>query len=419
MQTLAIGLWGCYFGASLLVLSGAAFAFSCSMYRIGVNASLAAIGPVLLVTAFLGGQSITNRDFWLRFLAHLTAIVGALLVYQLLNILGALKTASSRKRAQVFFVIACAIALGASWFLTPANALRLCGVVVFLMAIYAWGVSIRNALRGDNLAWTAVIAVAFVISSYFGMSFGALNPDQWTWPIQALSAASAVGYMLTLGFINWQRYAYLLELKKAMAYGPAYDPVTRMQSHAKTGQMARNIFGTHTQSNEPLGVIVLTIANLYALEKLHGLAAVNSALYLTAVRLKRALPASVDVGRLGSDGFLLIMRNCSDSSRLIMLAQDLNQRLHKSVKLTIDPDMEQLETASTVWQAQIGIGALLVIDLGTSSIEAITMGRNMSRTAVSYASRIAWFDHGSGEITELAAFHSSLKAYPRDTPPIQ
>ena len=401
MQTLAIGLWGCYFGVSLLVLSGAAYAFSRSMYRIGVNASLAAIGPVLLVTAFLGGQSIANRDVWLRVLAHLTAIVGALLVYQLLNILGSLKTASNRKRAKVFFVAVCVIALSASWFLTPADALRLCGVMVFLMAIYAWAVSIRNALRGDNLAWVAVISVSLVITSYFGMSFGALNPDQWTWKIQALSAASAIGYMLTLGFINWQRYAYLLELRKVMVYGPAYDPVTRMRSHAETGKMARDIFGHHIHANEPLGVIVLTIANLYALKKLHGLAAVNSALFLTAVRLKRALPANVDVGRLGPDGFLLIMRNCPDSGRLIMLAHDLNRRLHKSVKLTIDPDIEQLETASTVWQAQIGIGALIVIDPGTSSKDAITMGHNMSRTAVSYASRIAWFDHSSGEIVEL------------------
>lgn len=401
MQTLAIGLWGCFFGASLLVLSGAAFAFSRSMYRIGVNASLAAIGPVFVAAAFLGGQSIANRDVWLRFLAHLTAIVGALLVYQLLNILGSLKTASNRKRTKVFFVAVCVIALGASWFLTPADALRLCGVVAFLMAVYAWVVSIRNALRGDNLAWVAVISVSLVITSYFGLSFGALNPDQWTWKIQALTAASATGYMLTLGFINWQRYAYLLELRKVMVYGPAYDPVTRMRSHAETGKMARDIFGHHIHANEPLGVIVLTIANLYALKKLHGLAAVNSALFLTAVRLKRALPANVDVGRLGPDGFLLIMRNCPDSGRLIMLAHDLNRRLHKSVKLTIDPDIEQLETASTVWQAQIGIGALIVIDPGTSSKDAITMGHNMSRTAVSYASRIAWFDHSSGEIVEL------------------
>ena len=401
MQTLAIGLWGCFFGAGLLVLSGAAFAFSRSMYRIAVNSSLAAIGPVFVVTAFLGGFQVADRDVLLRFLAHLTVIVGSVLVYQLLNILGSLKTASSRKRATMLFVVVSVVALGASWFLTAADAMRLCGAVAFLMAIYAWGVSIRNALRGDNLAWTAVIAVALVISSYFGLSIGVLDPDQWTWPIQALSASTAIGYMLTLGFINWQRYAYLLELKKVMAYGPAYDPVTRLQSHVKTGQMARLVFGHHIHANEPMGVIVLTIANLYALEKLHGMAAVNSALFLTAMRLKRALPAKVDIGRLGADGFLLIMRNCSDTGRLVALAHDLNRRLHKSVKLATNPDIGQLEIDSTVWQAQIGIGVLHLKGLATSSVDAITMGRNMSRTAVSYTSRVAWFDHSSGEIVEL------------------
>ena len=33
--------------------------------------------------------------------------------------------------------------------------------------------------------------------------------------------------------------------------------------------------------------------------------------------------------------------------------------------------------------------------------DAMDMGRRLSRTAVSYASRIAWFDHSSGESVEL------------------
>ena len=103
MQILAIGLWGCFFGSCLLVLSGAAFAFTRSMYRVGINASLSAIGPAFVAIAFLVAIPIENRDVLLRFLAHLTAVVGALLVYQLLNVLGSLRTASRRKRAKVFF----------------------------------------------------------------------------------------------------------------------------------------------------------------------------------------------------------------------------------------------------------------------------------------------------------------------------
>ena len=403
MQTLAIGMWGFFFGASLLVLAGAVFAFSRSMYRIGVNAALATICPVFVISAFFGILPIPDRNDLLRFLAHITVVVGCLLVYQLLNTLGTLTTTATRKRAKLLFTAVCVVALSASWFLRADDALRLCGGVVFLMAVYAWGVSIRNALSGDKLAWVAVIAVASVVSSYFGLSFGVLNPDQWTWPIHALSAGAATGYTLTLGFIVWQRYAFMLELKKVMVYGPAYDPVTRMRSHEKTAQLARQIFDQHLRAGEPLGVIVLTIANLYALEKLHGAAAVNSALFLTATRLKRALPSRVEVGLSGSDGFLIIMRNCSDTGRLIMLAHELNQHLHQSVKLTTNPEIEQLETASTVWQAQIGIGALHVKTPGTSYLFAITMGRKLARTAISYASRVAWFDHSSGEIVELPA----------------
>ena len=394
-------MWGFFFGASLLVLCGAAFAFSRSMYRISINASLATVGPVFVVGAFFGVLPFPDRNYLLRFLAHITVTVGCLLVYQLLNILGELAVSSTRRRIKMLFAAVCVIALSASWFLAADDALRWCGGVAFLMSIYAWGVSIRNALRGDNLAWVAVIAIISVISAYFGLSFGVLNPDQWTWPVHLLSAAAATGYMLTLGYINWQRYAYLLELKKVMAYGPGYDPVTRLQSYEKTAQMARQIFDQHLRANEPVGLIVLSIANLYALEKLHGAAAVNSALFLTALRLKRALPSKVEVGLSGTDGFLLIMRNCSDTGRLIMLAHELNQRLHKSVKLTTNPEMERLETASTIWQAQIGIGALHIKTPSMNWLSAITTGRKMARTAISYASRVAWYDHHSGEIVEL------------------
>ena len=89
-----------------------------------------------------------------------------------------------------------------------------------------------------------------------------------------------------------------------------------MRSRAETGVLARNMFLQTRQTTEPLGVIVLTVANLYLLEKLHGTAAVNSALFLIAGRLKRALPARVEIGRLGFDGFLPIIHTCNDCGRL-------------------------------------------------------------------------------------------------------
>ena len=403
MENLAIGLWGFFYGCSFLVLCGAVFVYFKAMRRIGLNAGLSALGPAFAVTVFLGGLPIHDRDTLLRLLAHLTALVGSLLVYQLLNILGALQTANRRQFAKWLFVVLCGVAISVSWLLTPFAGLVLCGVMVLLLAVFAWIVSVNKAIRGDRLAWVAVVAVLVVATAYTSLSFGALHPEQWTWQLQAIAAASSTAYMIALAGINCLRYAYLLERKKVMEYGPAYDPITRLRSHSETGQMARDIFNNPATQTEPLGVIVLTIANLYALEKLHGIAAVNSALFLIASRLKRNLPVRVEIGRLGFDGFLLILRNCTDSGRLVRLAQDLNQRLHKAATINTNPDAQHLETAHTVWRAQIGIGVLHLKNLETSSVDAITMGRNMSRTAVSYASKVAWFDHASGEITELPA----------------
>ena len=403
MENLAIGLWGFFYGCSFLVLCGAVFVYFKAMRRIGLNAGLSALGPAFAVTVFLGGLPIHDRDTLLRLLAHLTALVGSLLVYQLLNILGALQTANRRQFAKWLFVVLCGVAISVSWLLTPFAGLVLCGVMVLLLAVFAWIVSVNKAIRGDRLAWVAVVAVLVVATAYTSLSFGALHPEQWTWQLQAIAAASSTAYMIALAGINCLRYAYLLERKKVMEYGPAYDPITRLRSHSETGQMARDIFNNPATQTEPLGVIVLTIANLYALEKLHGIAAVNSALFLIASRLKRNLPVRVEIGRLGFDGFLLILRNCTDSGRLVRLAQDLNQRLHKAATINTNPDAQHLETAHTVWRAQIGIGVLHVKNLETSSLDAITMSRNMSRTAVSYASKVAWFDHASGEITELPA----------------
>ena len=403
MENFVTGLWGFFYGFSFLVLCGAVFVYFQSMRRIGLNAGMSAVGPAFGVTAFMGGLPIDDRDTLLRMLAHLTALVGPLLFYQLLNVLGALQTVKHRRLGKSLLLLLGGASVGVSWALAPPAALVLCGAMVLLLALLAFAISIGKALGGDRRAWIEVVAVMVVAVAYSCLLFGVLHPEQWTWQIQALTAAASSVYVLALASMNCMRYAYLLERKKAMEYGPAYDPVTRLRSHSETGQMARDIFNNPATQAEPLGVIVLTISNLYALEKLHGIAAVNSALFLIAGRLKRNLPARVEIGRLGFDAFLLIMRNCTDSGRLVRLAQDLNQRLHKAATINTNPDAQQLETAHTVWQAQIGIGVLHVKNLETSSLDAITMGRNMSRTAVSYASKVAWFDHASGEMTELPA----------------
>ena len=83
------------------------------------------------------------------------------------------------------------------------------------------------------------------------------------------------------------------------------------------------------------------------------------------------------------------------------MARAVEARLRRSVSLNTSRKVSQLGAGNTVWVAEIGVGVLMVANPQTRGSEAIAMGRRLSRTAVSYASRIAWFDHSSGETVEL------------------
>src|SRR5690606_40395944 len=92
------------------------------------------------------------------------------------------------------------------------------------------------------------------------------------------------------------------ELAEVLAHGPSYDPVTRMRSHNETGQMVGDIFFRRNAEARPIGVLAVCIANLYALENLHGRAAFNHALFVCASRLRRCVPQNVEMGRLAEIG---------------------------------------------------------------------------------------------------------------------
>ena len=407
METLAIGLWGCFFGGSFLVFCGAIFAYSRSLHRIGINTALLAVAPAFAVTAFLGGLQIDDQDSLMRLIAHLTALVGSLLVYQMLIVLGLLQIESTRRRTQILFALVAFVAITLSWMFTPYGALLMCSLVAFAMALFACGVSVRKALLGDSAAWVTAVAVTVVISAYSGLSYTLLYPEKFSWGLQVFCAAAASGYVVALAVVNAMRYTYLLERKKIMEYGPAFDPITRLRSRSETSQMARDIFNSQSWRVEPLGMLLVTITNLHVLEKLHGTAALNSGLFVMAARLKRNLPADVELGRIGFDGFLLIMRNCTDSANLIKLAQDLNLNLHRPAMLKTNPAVRHLESAQTYWAARAGIGVLQVKNPDTGYLEAISLARSLSHVASSYRSRLAWFDHASGEMAELAGYADS------------
>lgn len=109
----------------------------------------------------------------------------------------------------------------------------------------------------------------------------------------------------------------------------------------------------------------------------------------------------MEMGRLGRDGFVLVMPHCRQSARLIEIAQAVQARLRRSVSLSTTHHAARIETDNTVWVADIGVGVLMVSDPESRGSEAISLGMRMSRTAISYTSRIAWFDHSTGETVEL------------------
>jgi GGDEF domain-containing protein len=147
-------------------------------------------------------------------------------------------------------------------------------------------------------------------------------------------------------------------------------------------------------------VIAVCIANLYALENLHGRAAFNHALFVCAGRLRRCVPQYVEMGRLGEDGFLLLLSNPQGMDRVARLARQVRARLSRPLALSTSRDPAGLEASATHWVAEVGIGVLNTSTQVRPS-QAVATARAMAQTAWSYESRLAFFDQQQGRIAEL------------------
>lgn len=401
MEKLAYGFWGFYFGMTALMLAGAAIAFTRSLHRISLNAALSAAASSFFVIAFLGGLPISDPDTLSRFLMHVALGVASVLAYLLFSIVGVLDRRRVRRRTQWSLAL---LALGAAalgFKLTAQQALQLGAGVATLLGVVALGVALRSALRGERLAWRAFFAVCFMLVAIAGLSWIAMARGQVSWQVHAASALAGTAYLILMASALWVRYSYLIELNQIMAHGPSYDPVTRMRSHTETGQMLGNAFRGRHDPSSMVGMLVLSIGNLYALEKLHGRAAVNHALFVCAGRLRQVTPANVELGRFGEDGFLLLIPECRDSGYLIRLAHRVTARVGKSVVLNTSMEPSRRESEQTRWRADIGVGVLMVADAAVTVSGTLATARAMSRAAISFASRVAWFDRASGEAVEL------------------
>lgn len=407
MDKLAFGFWGCYFGVTALMLAGSAVTFARSLHRISINAAMSATASSFFALAFLGGLPIANDDHLARFLAHVALVVSTVLAYLLFMIVGAVACHRARQRIGLALAGVALAGAGIGWQLSPRQALVLGIAIACSLAAVCLVVVVRHALRGDRLAWTAASGVFFIMIAMAGMGWIALDRENVPWQVHAISAMAGTAYVVTMISALWTRYAYLTELHQVMAHGPEYDPVTRMRSHTETGQMMGDAFKRYRSEPTSMGVIVVTIGNLYALEKLHRMAAVNHALFVCAGRLRRTVPLRFEMGRLSADGFVILLRNCNDSGQLIQLAHRVVAHLSKSVVLNTNLDAARRENEQTRWEADIGIGVLLVSDPAAKASTTLATCRGMSRTAMTYRSRVAWFDQGSGEMVEMPVLEST------------
>ena len=402
MDPLAVAFWGAFFGTVALMLAASLAAFVRSLQRVALTAALSAVISALFAVAYLGWLPVGDAGAEARLLAHVAAICAAVLGMMLLAMLGLMRTSAVRRRFRLRMGAATVAVIAVGWLLEPMEALALSSVMAFGVGAFALVICVRSALRGDRLAWMAVSGVGFMLVALSGLSWIALYRDGAPLLAHAVSAVSGMAYLATMATALWTRYSYLIELREIMAQGPAYDPVTRMRSHAETGQMVGAAFFRHEGEAKPVGVIVVSIGNLYTLENLHGRAAVNHALFVCASRLRRCVPVNVAMGRLSDDGFLLLMRNPGHQGALEQLARQVAARLTRPVGLGTSREPGHLDTEGLQWVADLGVGVLQA-QPQVRPASAISLTRAMSRTAWSYASRIAWFDQAAGQIAELPA----------------
>ena len=405
MNTLSAGFWGSYFCVVALVMVGAVIAWLHGIHRVARNAAISAAASGLFVVAFLGWLPMEDMADKQRLLGQIAAFTSTLLLYMLLFMLGHLRRQRVRGLARwVLALMAGAVVLAGT--LLPAyQALVLGSLVACSLGVGAFGVVGYSALRGDRQTLVALGAVFFMLVALCGLCWMAIANWRVHWSWHAVSAVAATGYLVMIALAMWSRYSYLLELRRVVTYGPSYDPVTRMRSHAETGQMVGEVFYRATPEDEAAthGLIVISISNLYGLEKLHGRAAVNHALYMCATRIRRCVSGAVETGRLGEDGFLLLVRNLKDPRSLVKLARQLVSVLTRPVSLSTAADPVRDDPETLRWEAEVGIGLLAAARPRIRAASAVTMARAMSRTAWTFKSRIAWYDQTASRISELPA----------------
>ena len=166
--------------------------------------------------------------------------------------------------------------------------------------------ALSSARRGERAGWLMLGALPCAVTGVICLGWYATHPGNTPTQVHVLSAVAGVVYLVCIASAMWSQYAYLIEVRKVMAHGSDYDPVTWLPSFQADSPVPDT-------GVRPVGVIVVSIANLKMLEELHGSAAYNHALFACALRLRKlaALQNST------FDGIAIVMADKRTPYRLL------------------------------------------------------------------------------------------------------
>lgn len=384
MDVLAAAFWGGFFTVAAFMLGAGVAAAVRGIWRVAAVGATYSIVPSFFVASFIGLLPFTDETTHLRYLAHLTVLGSVGLTSQLLLVLRGYRNPASDQSLRSRLVLSGLAVLLAGWLLEPWHALWLAYAHATLLGVWLVMLALRKALRGNRVAWISVVGVSLSVVSLGSLATIAAMDGPAPLVLHGLAAFSSMAYVAIMGWTMWMRYAYAAELRHVLAQGPSFDPVTRLPSHAHAGRLV----GSFLRSGpaRPLGVIAVSLANLPALEQLHGRAAYNHALFVTAGRLRRCTPLGAELGRLGEDGFLVLLRS-DDLELLKHVAAKVRGALTASVHVGTDVDSPAAAAVPSDWVANVGIGIRLCKEPEQAG-SAVAAARAMSRAAAAVGSRI-------------------------------
>jgi len=397
VSNVAAALWGAYFGIAALMLGASLSAFARSLPRVALVGTASTVLTSSMIVAYLGLLPAMPAAAQLSLQAHLLLVCAVL--YCVLLLIELFDYWPAVRRVLARLVAAAVITLVAGWALDPLQRLWLATAYAVAVGAVMLVLCVRSS---GAFAWRVAISVVFLLGGLAGLTWISLAQAPVHWTVHAWTAACGSTYLVITAGALWARYAYLNELRLAMRHATDDDPVTGLPSQARAGRMIGHAFSPRAGVRPPIGMIAVSVVNLYALGNLHGRASLHHGLFVLGRRLRSLIPLGVEVGRLGDDGFLLLMREASEPGRLEKLAREVALHLSQPVALSTGMQPAELDLPRTSWAAEVGVGVFTAgPELG--AVNAVATVRGMSRTAWTYASRIACYDRERGCIAELPA----------------